>query len=114
MEYLDNKLRKTWKQHPNTLVAWVLISSYAYYIMDSPILSDQVFDKLCKHLYDEWDKYKHPHKHLIERDSLRAGTLFYLRHEDYPLIVKCSVVDLIEEVYGDHRGQPWMDDIKGL
>lgn len=105
---LDNKLRASWKEHPNVVVAWLLMSSYAYYHLDSPILEDTTYDKLCKHLYDKWDEYSHPHKHLIDRDSLKQGSLFYIKEEQYPLITRLACKELVEECYGDWRGQDFM------
>ena len=108
MEYLDNTLRANWKKAPNVLIAWVLMASYAYYIKDSPILSDEVFDKMCKHLYDRWDDYSHVHKSLIERESLKAGSLYYLKEGDYTMMTKQAATELIERVYGSFRGREWM------
>lgn len=109
MNMLDNDLRSVWRKSPNALIAWVLMSSYAYYQMDSPILEDSTYDNICKHLYDKWDDYTHPHKHLIERESLRQGSLFYLKEEDYPKITKVACKELVEKCYGDFRGRSFME-----
>ena len=73
----------------NQLVSYYMMSSYIYYVansfLESP-LSDTEYDDLCKRLLSEWDDVDHPHKKLIDFESLTAGTGFYLK--DYPRIVK--------------------------
>lgn len=68
------------------LVPYFLMASYLYYNIniESP-MSDEEYDILCKRLYDEWDEIEHPHKHLIERDSLKSGTGYYINK--YPMMV---------------------------
>jgi hypothetical protein len=73
------------------------MSSYIYYVdnshLESP-LDDIEYDTLCKRLFDEWDNVDHPHKKLIDFNSLSAGTGFYLK--DYPTIVKVASVDWVK------------------
>jgi hypothetical protein len=81
----------------NQLVSYYMMSSYIYYVansfLESP-LSDTEYDELCKRLLSEWDDVDHPHKKLIDFNSLTAGTGFYLN--DYPTIVKNAAVDWVE------------------
>jgi len=74
-----------------------MMSSYIYYVansfLESP-LSDTEYDELCKRLLSKWDDVDHPHKKLIDFNSLTAGTGFYLN--DYPTIVKNAAVDWVE------------------
>ncbi len=68
------------------LVQYFLMASYLYYNLNTePPMSDAEFDTLCRRLYDEWDDIKHYHKHLIDRESLKAGTGYYIKK--YPTIV---------------------------
>lgn len=80
----------------NRYVSWYLISSYIYYCRpwcQSP-MTDEDFDKMCTVLLDNFDNITHPHKYLIDKESLKAGTGFNLKEEDYPLIVKHSAIVL--------------------
>ena len=64
------------------LVAYYLMSSYLYYERDTQVLADDVFDAICVRLDKQWGWIQHEHKHLIHRESLRAGTGYDLK--DYP------------------------------
>ena len=50
------------------------MASYAYYHLDDSILSDHTFELICKKLLTNYDSITHPHKHLLDLDSLRAST----------------------------------------
>jgi len=58
----------------NRLVPIYLMSSYLYYEHDKNVLDDTQFDYLCKKLHDNWDSVEHMHKHLIDKDNLKAGS----------------------------------------
>jgi hypothetical protein len=65
-------------------ISLYLMAAYAYYKDDDPIMADFMFDDLAKHLLETIDSLPaHPHKHLLTKDDLRAGT--YLG--EYPEIV---------------------------
>ena len=74
-------------------VARYLMCSYAYYVLDKNLITDQEFDELGKHILENWDAIDHPHKYLLTKDMLEAGT--YLG--EYPNIVKGAVADYIRE-----------------
>ena len=56
------------------LVPYYLMYSYLYYEKNESIVNDAEYDMICKRLYDEWENVEHYHKHLVDRDSLIAGT----------------------------------------
>jgi len=58
----------------NRLVPIYLMSSYLYYECDKNVLDDVEFDYLCKRLLDNWNDVRHIHKHLIDKDNLKAGS----------------------------------------
>ena len=58
----------------NRLVPIYLMSSYLYYEHDKNVIDDTQFDYLCKKLYDNWDSVEHMHKHLLDKDNLKAGS----------------------------------------
>ena len=62
------------------LVPYYLMHSYLYYVMNEPIISDMEYDELCKELKDKWDSVEHYHKHLIDKQSLGAGTGYQLQY----------------------------------
>jgi NAD-dependent DNA ligase len=82
------------------LVPQYMIHSYLYYIEGTSIISDRSYDLLCIRLLSEWDDLCHPHKDLIDKESLSSGTGFYLAEEDYPVIAKMTAREMLLE----HRG----------
>ena len=56
------------------LIPIYLMSSYLYYECDKSVLTDEEFDYVCKSLYDNWDILDHMHKHLIDKENLKAGS----------------------------------------
>ena len=55
-------------------VPWYLMSAYAYYKENRPILSDAMFDTLAKRLLERWSDITHWHKNHITLADLDAGT----------------------------------------
>lgn len=66
------------------LVPWYLMASFAYYHRDEPILSDGLFDHLCKDLLLHWDTITHRHRTAVDQASLSAGSCL-LRENQFPL-----------------------------
>jgi len=64
----------------NRLVPIYLMSSYLYYEHDKNVIDDIQFDYLCKKLYDNWDSVEHMHKHLIDKDNLKAGSGYGIKY----------------------------------
>lgn len=93
----DNEARESFKGNKNTVISWMLAASYAYYIMDRPILSDSVFDGMMKWALNNWDSLEHPHKYLITKEDLENGSLFGISLLEYPNIVKNSVEVMLSE-----------------
>lgn len=79
-------------KNPVMLVPWYLMAAYAYYVLDRPIISDAMFDRLAQQLLSAWPEVGHRHKHLITEDDLRAGTLLI---RDYPAIVVGAAESLL-------------------
>lgn len=90
------------KDRPNVAIPWLLMASWLYYIdtCELPILSDHRYDMLCKKVLQAYDRLQHRHKHLVRPDALRAGSLFYLTHLDYPEIVKNAAAQLSRQLQG--------------
>ena len=76
--------------NPNMLVPYYLMHSYLYYELNEPIISDAEYDELCRELKDKWDSVEHFHKHLIDVNSLGAGTGYQLKYNNR--IAMASVV----------------------
>jgi len=64
-----------------------LVHSYIYYQLDNSVISDGDYDSMAKYILEHWDDLEHPHKHLISKEALSAGTML-LRDDEYPTIVK--------------------------
>ena len=75
----------------NMLIPWYLIGAYAYYVLDSPVLTDATFDAICLMLDEEWDDVEHMHKAWISRSDLSAGTRMSAA---YPSMAKGSACAL--------------------
>ena len=56
------------------------MSSYLYYHADAQVLSDADYDEICKLLLFEWDNISHPHKGLVTRADLEAGTGYAIKY----------------------------------
>lgn len=68
-------------------ISMYLMAAYSYYVEDDSIIGDWQFDLLAQWLLEHIDDLTHPHKHLLTKDDLRAGT--YLG--EYPERVKLSL-----------------------
>lgn len=97
-ENLDAKGREITGSNPNLIVPWFLMASYLYYHTNRNLLSDGYYDELSKELLSRWDQIEHRHKHLITKDDLSAGSLYRLREEEYPMLVKAAALFLVEEL----------------
>lgn len=86
----DQQCRALTQRNRNLLVPWYLMTSYLYYVKDKSVVSDRTYDDLCKRLLAEWNWIEHRHKDLIDREALAAGTGYYIKESDYPLIVKSA------------------------
>ena len=65
---------------PNRCVAYYMMSSYLYYDQDKHVISDGLFDQMCKKILSNWDDITPPHKKLIDKESLEAGTGYYIKY----------------------------------
>ena len=86
------------KMHPNQLISWFMIASYAYYELGdaSKIMADSTFDFLVKRLKEKYDESDHYHKVHITRDHLDAGTGYDIV---FPSIVKGAYNSYLRETY---------------
>ena len=76
-------------------VSYYLMSSYLYYRKDKSVLSDTDFDVLCSRILSEWKSIQHPHKKLVKRSALEAGTGYSIKR--YPTIVMSAAERWYEE-----------------
>ena len=80
-----------------------LMCSYAYYLRYTSLIEDTEYDKIARRLHDHWDEFEHQHKHLVDRDDLKAGTLYKMRYDDYPEMVKqAAEIWMREKFQEDH------------
>jgi hypothetical protein len=80
-----NIKKESGKKYP---VGKYLVACFLYYHCDYSIMSDEEFDSICNLLYDNFDDIKHPHKHLLDKEALKAGSGYQLHLSQYPTIVK--------------------------
>jgi aspartate ammonia-lyase len=50
--------------------------------MNEPIIEDTEYDEICRELKEKWDSVEHYHKHLIDKQSLGAGTGYELQYNN--------------------------------
>lgn len=72
----------------NVLVTHYLSACVAYYHWDEKWMEDDDFDMLCFDLYKHFDSLTHPHKYLLDKDALLAGTGFHLGQFEYPMMTR--------------------------
>jgi hypothetical protein len=97
---LDQYVKKLIEENGDgLLVAWYLILSYAYYHMDTSLVTDEYYDSLCNDLLTakENDTINHRHLHLCDMEALKAGTAFHLKKSDYPGMAVGSAEELVKE-----------------
>lgn len=85
-EFIDTEI--------NTSISWFLLLSYHYYHKNESLVTDSFYDELSKFILDRWGNIKHPHKNLITKENLKCGSLYNLKEEDYPIILKQPVENL--------------------
>lgn len=75
------------------LIQAYLMLSHLYYQRYESVVEDEVFDKICRRLYEGFDSLPsdHPHIGYISRDALKAGTAYHIK--DYPMMV-CVAADM--------------------
>jgi len=80
----NEQCRRDFQTNKSSCVAWYLMASYAYYKQNESLLSDEVFDKMCKWMIENWDSIEHKHKGFINKESLSAGTGFDIEFNFFP------------------------------
>lgn len=93
----DDYARECFSKNKNSVISWVLMASYSYYCLDTPLLSDEVFDKMMSWIGDNYDNLEHRHKHLISKEDCIAGSLYSIGVMGYPNIVKNSAEGLLNK-----------------
>lgn len=91
---LDKCCQDIIDDNPNMMIPWYIMASYAYYKEDNPIISDQLFDKLAKRIYNNWESLEHIHKNYLTSDMVRSGTFL----GEYPTRVQ-GAVKQVREIY---------------
>ena len=100
-------------QNPNMLVPHFLMHSYLYYEQSESVISDSLFDTICRRLDAEWDKIEHMHKHLITREHLSSGSGFAL-FKKLPVRVRRAAVAMFLEFGGSPKTLSNPDDVNRI
>lgn len=95
-ESMSDFCRRMIAESPDCVVAWYLMASYLYYHEDFSLLSDGLYDRLCRKILKRWKFIKHPHKRLLDRGSLRAGTGYAIRKRNYPSMCVSAAMRLMD------------------
>lgn len=86
---LDHYVKGLVANKINLAVSWWLIASYAYYLLDENLISDELFDELTQVIKLNFDTIEHVNKDLITEDRLSAGSAYDIRV--YPIrVMSCT------------------------
>ena len=98
---LDKEVEQLISGNVHLLVPWYLILSYAYYHLDVSLVSDALYDRVCRDLLlaIRSSAVDHRHLSLCDVDALEAGTAYRLRSEDYPSMATHCAKQFILEGY---------------
>lgn len=55
------------------------VHCYLYYKLNCPVIHDYDFDLLCKGILAKWDTISHPHKDIVSKKDLAAGTGYSIK-----------------------------------
>lgn len=75
----------------------LLMHSYLYYHLHSPVISDTGYNYLCRSVAEDWSAVPYGYQQLMggNTDFARQGSLFFIKKEDYPEeIVKLAEASL--------------------
>lgn len=76
---------ETTEEYCNETFDYMLLSAYAYYIKDTTICSDELYEMGVRFILQKWEKITLPYKNIVDFEGLKGNpSLFYLREEDYP------------------------------
>lgn len=64
------------------------MASWMYYQEDESVISDATFDAMAHRMLAEWDTIRHPHKGLVTREDLEAGSGYAIPRLEYPWWVR--------------------------
>ncbi len=90
--------------HPRAYISYYLMASYLYYVHDVPLLSDGMFDEICRYLLDHFDEIEHEHSHLIDPSMFTAGTGYSLEFQRFPTRTIAAAVTLADDLLGANIG----------
>lgn len=94
----DKRALEAIRQDPNMMVPWLLMAAYTYERLNESIISDGLFDSLCRNLCRYWDKVEHRHKCLIDHKSLTAGTGLAVNMRKLPAIIRSAAHRLLDNL----------------
>lgn len=97
----DHIAREAYKQSPASVVYFIVAASYAYYMKNESLLSDETYDKMCRLVLDKGITHSKL-SHLINEDRLRAGSLYDIKDFEYPVWIVRDVDDILRgKFYGN-------------
>lgn len=71
-----------------------LVHSYIYYELFDQLIADHEFDQLCRWMLEHFDALEHPHKGLVGKEALAAGTAHHLMYK-FPEDIKRIAADMM-------------------
>ena len=88
----DKDVDKALNGSLNDLVDWYVIASYAKCVLETPLISEHTYSRICTKLYSSWDKIRHEHKYIFfNQDNFMnndwTGRFPPNLHQDYAFLM---------------------------
>jgi hypothetical protein len=94
----DARCKEVVARKPSGAIAWFIMASYTYYILDRPIISDGLYDYLAQYIKSNWDQLEHMHKYMIDLNSLESGSLHQYTEDEYPRMARGGAHALLRDL----------------
>ena len=95
----DSMCRLIVRGNSNMLIPWFLMSSYAYDVLDTSIISDALYDSLSREMFEKFHDLHHVHKNYIKYVlGETKGSSLCVDMSNLPTIVKDTAVKLISSM----------------
>lgn len=93
---LDEYVKQLVARNVSSAISWWLLGSFAYYMLDETLFSDELFDELNELIIEHYDTIEHVNKDMVTPERLSAGSAFDIRV--WPLRVESSVQHLLRMI----------------
>lgn len=90
---IESRARRIVDGNAKMLIPWILSAAYAYNQLETPLVSDALYDEWARRLHRLWWRIEHRHRDLITRGETTCMVL--LTEDQYPSMVVGSTHRLL-------------------